>query len=305
MSGPGAPAPPPQAIDKWNNWVFELSTTPRFSMEKSVETFSWTNGLEANHVTPAWKIQNTFSHSFNSTTYIRDKKDSQGHIIGETRSEVIKKSWSFTQLTVKSLSDHWSTGLRANVDMSTVNNYDLKVSLTPSLEYDLFPYSESTRRQLRVLYGIGYVYADYIDSTLYNKVYENLIHETLDIALQIQQAWGSANVSVGASNYMHDFSKYNVQVDAIVRLRILKGLSLNINGSVGFPHDQLNLSKGDISDTDLYLRTRALETTYSYEGSLGITYTFGSIYSNVVNPRFGGGGGFGGSGSGGGSGFSR
>ncbi len=39
------------------------------------------------------------------------------------------------------------------------------------------------------------------------------------------------------------------------------------------------------------LRRRQLETSYTYRVSGGFTYRFGSIFNNVVNPRFGGGGG--------------
>jgi hypothetical protein len=144
------------------------------------------------------------------------------------------------------------------------------------------------------------MYNNYVDSTIYDKTEEYLFEQSLDIALQVQQSWGSANVSLGASNYLHDFEKYQVELDGFIRIRLFKGFSLNINGSVAFIHDQIELAKGEISDEQLYLRLRALETGYRYEGSLGITYTFGSIFNNIVNPRFGGGGGFGGSGGGGG-----
>ena len=39
------------------------------------------------------------------------------------------------------------------------------------------------------------------------------------------------------------------------------------------------------------LREQQLATTYRYSVTFGITYAFGSIFNNVVNPRFGGGGG--------------
>ena len=35
------------------------------------------------------------------------------------------------------------------------------------------------------------------------------------------------------------------------------------------------------------LRRKAQATSYNYSISVGLRYTFGSIYSNVVNPRFG------------------
>jgi len=73
---------------------------------------------------------------------------------------------------------------------------------------------------------------------------------------------------------------------------LFKGLSLNLNGGVEFIHNQLELVKGDVDLEELLLRLRAMETAYRYEGSVGLSYTFGSIYNNVVNPRFGGGGGY-------------
>jgi hypothetical protein len=179
------------------------------------------------------------------------------------------------------------------------------VSVSPAIEYDIFPYSESNQKQLRILYGMGFVYNNYVDSTVYDKLEENLFEQTLDIALQVQQRWGSANISLGASNYMNDFSKNSVELDGFIRVRLFKGMSLNINGSVAFIHNQIELAKGGRSSEDIYLRLRELETNYRYEAGIGITYTFGSIYNNIVNPRFGSGGGFSGGmgGYGGGGGY--
>jgi len=36
------------------------------------------------------------------------------------------------------------------------------------------------------------------------------------------------------------------------------------------------------------VRQRQLRTSYRYYLAVGISYTFGSIYNNVVNPRFSG-----------------
>jgi hypothetical protein len=35
------------------------------------------------------------------------------------------------------------------------------------------------------------------------------------------------------------------------------------------------------------LRLRRLQSTFEYRFSMSLTYTFGSIFSSVVNPRFG------------------
>jgi hypothetical protein len=48
-----------------------------------------------------------------------------------------------------------------------------------------------------------------------------------------------------------------------------------------------------VSLEEVLLQRRQLETGYSYFFSVGLSYTFGSIFTNVVNPRFGSQGGAG------------
>ncbi len=88
------------------------------------------------------------------------------------------------------------------------------------------------------------------------------------------------------SNYFHDFSKNRIELISSINLRIFKGLSLQINGGIAHINDQLNLKKGDISEAERLLQLRELATKYRIEGGIEITYTFGSIYNNIVNPRF-------------------
>ena len=40
------------------------------------------------------------------------------------------------------------------------------------------------------------------------------------------------------------------------------------------------------TDEEILLQRRQVSTSYSYFAGVGITYTFGSIFNNVVNPRF-------------------
>jgi hypothetical protein len=163
----------------------------------------------------------------------------------------------------------------------------------PGIEYDLFPYSESTRRQLRILYTAGYMYENYTDSTIYNKMREGLWSHSISASYEVVQKWGNINLSVGYSNYLHDWSKNNLSVTGYLELRIAKGLSITLVGSAAAIHDQLSLVKKDIPVDEILLQQRRLATQYEYFTSFGFTYTFGSIYNNVVNPRFGSSGGSG------------
>jgi hypothetical protein len=62
---------------------------------------------------------------------------------------------------------------------------------------------------------------------------------------------------------------------------------LTVRGSYEAIRDQLNLPIGDYTIDEVLLTRKELQTDYKYSLSVGIRFTFGSVYSNVVNPRFG------------------
>ncbi len=63
---------------------------------------------------------------------------------------------------------------------------------------------------------------------------ETLYRERLKVAYQVQEKWGSINLSFFASNYFHDFSKNRVGFNGFFRVRIFKGLSVSVNGGVRY-----------------------------------------------------------------------
>lgn len=56
-------------------------------------------------------------------------------------------------------------------------------------------------------------------------------------------------------------------------------------------NNQVYLRLGEATDEEIIARQRQLATSYRFFLAVGFTYRFGSINNNVVNPRFGGGGG--------------
>jgi hypothetical protein len=266
-----------EVIDNWDNWVFEIETEPNFEIEESLSEFSWDNAVQASRITADWKMEFDFDQSFKETNYIDDGENKTG----------IKKSWQQENLIVKSITDHWSVGASSGFSSSSYRNLQFNFNFFPSVEYNIYPYSEATRKQFRILYGFGYLYNNYRDSTIYDMTSENLFEQHLQFAYRIQDKWGSANISLVTSVFMHDLSKNLIELDGYVRIRVIKGLSLQISGSVGRIHNQIGLAKGTLNPADILLRLQELATGYRIDGSLGIVYTFGSIYNNVVNPRFG------------------
>ncbi len=276
-----------EVIDKWNNWVFELSTEPQFESEETQKEMNLRNSIDITKITPEIKLEIRMDQFYQQEKYIEyPQTDSTFTSIYSTGS------LRMNNLFVKSLNNHWSAGLRWELGSSTRENYNFRTELLPSIEYDLFPYSEATHRQLRFLYSAGYQYNNYLDTTVYNKIQEHLYMQSLGIAYQVQDKWGSVNISLTGSNYFHDLSQNRIDLFTSLNIRIFKGLSLRIFGRASHINDQVNLAKGDISEAERLLHLRELETKYRVDGGIEITYTFGSIYNNVVNPRFGNGSNF-------------
>jgi hypothetical protein len=98
--------------------------------------------------------------------------------------------------------------------------------------------------------------------------------------------------SIEGANYLDDFSKRRLVLFQQVSARLFKGFSFNMYGGLSLLRDQIYLSKGGATDQEILLQRRQLSTSYSYFTGIGLTYTFGSIFNNVVNPRFDEGGGF-------------
>ncbi len=265
------------STDKWNSWVFKGSLSSYLSGQKTYKYSYISGNLSGSRITEDWKI------NLNAQNYTNISR----YIIGDTTVESRSDSKYMAALIVKSISDHWSVGGSVRVGSSSYSNQKLGYNILPGIEYDLFPYSESTRRQLRILYSAGYKRENYMDSTIYNKIKENLWLHSLEASYEVVQKWGSIDFTLGYSNYLHDWSKNNLSFDGYLSLRVAKGLSFTFGGGGSLIHDQLNLVKADLTYDEILLQRKEIATQFNYFTSFGISYTFGSIYNNVVNPRFG------------------
>jgi hypothetical protein len=270
------------STDKWNSWVFKTSIYSFLQGEKTYTDTYISGNISASRITKDWKIN--ISGNLN--------QDDQKYIIDDTTTITgTNSSKSIYALIVRSINNHWSFGGTTRMGASSYNNEKFKFSFMPGIEYDVFPYSESTRRQLRILYTAGFTFVNYSDTTIYDKMKEHLWSHNITASYEVVQKWGNIDISVGYSNYFHDWNKNNLYVQGFIDLRITKGLSINLGGSASLIHDQLGLVKKDVPVDQILLRRQQLATQYSYFTSFGLTYTFGSIYNNVVNPRFGNSGG--------------
>ncbi len=271
------PIQPTAVVDRWHSWVFSLSTDGYFNGEKSQHFLSVYGTLSADRITPQWKTNLSIYGSHLEKHF---------EIADQTISS-LSKSRGCNARIVKSLNDHWSAGLSGSAYSSTYSNIKYNVGIAPAIEYDIFPYSQATRRQLRLEYRTGARYNHYYEETIFDKTTETLTHEALSLTVEAREPWGSTSTSLVGSHYFHDFSKNQLYLVSDLSLRLFKGLSLTLYGQTSLIHDQISLPKSGATPEEILLQRKQLATQYYYYVSVGLKYTFGSIFSNVVNPRFG------------------
>ena len=266
------------AVDNWDYWVFRLSGRGWFNGQEFYQSKNLNGSFSANRITEKWKIENWASYRYNDSTY---KLDSVTDVFNSNESYFLESS------AVGAINEHWSAGASVFANSSTFSNMDLSYGGGPAIEYNIFKYSDFTTKQIRLKYNIGLNRNHYVDTTLFNKTEETLVRHRFSVSAEFVQKWGSISVSSSAAQYLHDTSLRNMSIWGNVSWRILKGLSLNFGGNIDFIQDQIALPKGGASEVEILTQQRQLATQYSYWGSAGISYTFGSIYNNIVNPRFG------------------
>lgn len=276
---PERPAMTQPEDDSWNFWVFRLAGDADLSGEQSQKFFLATGTASADRTTEDWKIRFGVTGSF--------RQDEFELAPGETFTNNTR-NWNASWLVIRSLGEHWGAGAGGSALRSTFVNQQLAVRAAPAIEYNVFPYSESTRRNLTLTYAIGLNSFDYEEETIFERMSETLTDETLTLSFDVNEPWGTSSVSLEASHYFEDPSKYHAVAFASLDFRLTRGLSFNVFGSTSATRDQIYLPLRGSTPEEILVRRRQLATNYDYEISFGISYTFGSIFNNVVNSRFAG-----------------
>ena len=268
---------PTDVVDPWKFWVFNVSVGGELDSESQAKSQSLWLNASANKITPDLKIRLGLS-----TYFARDEFEYDGQTI-DSHSRELTTAGLFT----KALGEHWSAGVYVEAGSSTYHNLKSSLAPAPILEFNFFPYSESTRRQLRLAYMVKIDFARYREETIYDKTRETLLGQKLSAVLEIKEPWGTLEAGLEGSNYFHDFKKNRLEFNGEASVRIVKGLDFVVDLHYERVRDQMSLAKGDLSLEEILLRRRELATDYSLGLEVGLSFTFGSIFSNVVNPRFG------------------
>jgi hypothetical protein len=264
--------------DRWNHWVFSVQGSGSFSGEESSRSRELGGRVSADRITPNWKI--TLGTEFDHETEEFDLDE-------DDPVEVERSERDFNFLAVKALGEHWSVGSLAEIESSTFENIKLSVAVAPAIEFNVFPYSAYTRRQLRALYAVGGKSFRYNEPTLFQKTRETLPVHELSLTFEQRERWGTLEARGEWSQYLHQLDKSRFEVEADVSVRVARGLSLGAELNASRIRDQISLPARGASPEEILLRLRQLRSGYEYNFGVNITYSFGSIFSSIVNPRFG------------------
>jgi hypothetical protein len=264
--------------DPWNSWVFTARGSGFVEAESQFDEIDLFGGLSAQRITPALKLGLAVEGSYERSDFEVDSV---------TTVTSTQESYGASVFAVRSLGGHWGARVAAAADRSTFRNRDFGLRTLAGIEYDVFPYTESADRILTIRYEAGIGWFRYVEPTLFERSSETLPLHHLQVSLDATQPWGSAGIAAGASQYLSHLDSYSLELEADLEIRLIRGLALELDGSISRIRDQRYLPGGGLTPEEILLRQQELATDYRFFIAAGLSYTFGSIFNQVVNPRFG------------------
>jgi len=261
--------------EKWKNWVFELSGSYDSDREESRKTDRYDIEFEIDKLTPDWRIGIELERSESNRRYYSDD-----NVYSSNR-----KTTRIRGRVVRSISDHFSTGVFFGASQNTYENLDFSSYLSPAIEYSYFPYEDVLSKEITLAYRVGFGKRNYIEKTIYGFEKQNLTSQTLSMNIRFRQKWGNISTAINATQYLNDGSKKRFSLRSDLDFRIFEGLALRLSGNISLIRDQYNLAAGSTSIEELLLQQRQIATDYETRFSIGLSYTFGSIYNSIINTR--------------------
>lgn len=265
--------------DPWNSWIFDIDLRSNISGQDTEFNFGLFSGVEAERTTHIWKLR------------------------ARARGEIRRRNVELTDRTLKvnrdwgdywgmvgySLSDHSTVALFSRARFSRTNNIALETYIAPAFEYNFFPYDEFQERRFVIQYQVTPSFRRYFNTTIFLKDSEMIMSQELSTRLRYDQRWGRIDIRMSGMHFFHDTSINRIEFNPSFNIRIIRGLSFSLSGRYRIINDQLSLelpSNVDPNDPTSIISGVQRPTSFDYFISFGLSYTFGSIYNNIVNPRF-------------------
>jgi len=269
---------PTPTSDPWHYWVFGLGVRGNGDFEDQAGRFSYQVNAWANRTTEAIKVRLSGGINYNHRRY--EIPDEEPIISNSNRKNA-------SAAVFKAIDGHWSWGGSVSVYSSTYDNARLYTSVGPAVEFNVFPYAEATLRELRVQYRVGFTARDYYEATVFGREKENIFSQALQLVFELKEPWGSIGASVQGSSFIPDLKYNNLRADFGAYVNLFRGFSFSVGGNFSRIRDQVSLPGREYTPEEILLELKRLASGYDLGFQVGLNYRFGSIYSNVVNPRFG------------------
>jgi hypothetical protein len=261
--------------DPWDFWIFSIDLGGGMNAEESVKGYTLISSIDADRVTEIWKIQNSFELMYEEEQFSNDEED----LISTLRT------WEASSEIIRSLSARWSTGIFGSMYSTTYKNIRLGYDIGTGIEFNIFPWPEAERRLITLGYYIGYKQDKYRQLTIYNKFRQSLWFQSLILEMQMAQPWGEIDLEVEGRQYPELKDNYSIQLDLELSVRLSSAWAIYLETNFESIHDQIFLPRGDASIDEVLLKRRQLATTYDLRATFGLSFTFGSIYNNIINRR--------------------
>jgi len=263
--------------DPWNYWIMSLGANGFFDGDANYKSQSIYGYINADRETEKTKTNIGLSYSYEKNEFVISDEETVKKENPEVNGYI-----NF----INKINQHWGYGLFTSYVNSVFSNYDINLSVLPKIEYDIFDYQDFNSQRVVINYGVGVQYNDYRDTTLYFKTKETLMMHNAGVINSFTKPWGSINVGAFYNSYLHDFSKYSLRFSGSVNWNIFKGFKFAIGGSYNITRNLINLSKEDATRDEVLLQQKQLNSQYNYFFGVGISYQFGSKFSNYINPAF-------------------
>jgi len=263
--------------DPWNYWIFSLGASGYFDGDANYKSQSMYSYIYADRETEKTKTNIGLSYNYQRNEFIVSDE--------ETVVKENPRTNGYVNF-INKINQHWGYGIFTSYLKSEFSNYDVKLSMIPKVEYDVFKYKDFNNQRLVINYGLGVQYNNYRDTTIYYKTEETLLLQNAAIISSFTKPWGSINVGAYYNSYLHDLSKFSLSFSGSVNWNIFKGFKFGIGGNYDITRNLIQLSKEDATRDEVLLQQKQLNSQYSYFFGVGISYQFGSKFNNFINPAF-------------------
>jgi hypothetical protein len=268
---------PEKQNDPWNYWIMSLGANGFFDGDANYSSESINSYINADRETDKTKTNIGLSYYYRKNKFVVSDEETVVTENPQTNGYV-----NF----INKINEHWGYGIFTSIMSSEFSNYDIRMRLTPKVEYDVFKYKEFNNQRLVISYGLGPQYNNYRDTTIFFKTEETLLLQDAAIISSFNKPWGNINVGAFYNSYLNDLTKFSLSFSGSVNWNIFKGLKFAVGGNYDITRNLIQLSKEGATRDEVLLQQKQLNSQYSYFFGVGLSYQFGSKFNNFINPAF-------------------